>query len=69
VIGEPDAAMALCERALRRGAFAQAIRPPTVPEGTSRLRVVAMAAHEPSELRDAARTFGAAARDLAAAVS
>ena len=30
--------MALCERLLERGVFAQGIRPPTVPEGTSRLR-------------------------------
>ena len=37
--------MDLCERALRRGVFAQAIRPPTVPTGTSRLRLAAMATH------------------------
>ncbi len=39
---------------LRDGVFAQAIRPPTVPEGTSRLRVVATAAHDPADLRAAA---------------
>jgi 8-amino-7-oxononanoate synthase len=67
VVGEAHEAMALCQAALRRGAFAQAIRPPTVPEGTSRLRVVAMASHREDELRQAARTFAAAARELAGA--
>ncbi len=61
VVGDPEAAMALCEDALRHGAFAQAIRPPTVPEGTSRLRAVAMASHSEDELRTAARVLRAAA--------
>ena len=33
VIGEADLAMRICEAALARGVFAQAIRPPTVPAG------------------------------------
>ena len=64
LVGEPSRAMALCEEALQRGTFAQAIRPPTVPDGTSRLRAVAMACHEEADLRAAARTFAAAAREL-----
>jgi glycine C-acetyltransferase/8-amino-7-oxononanoate synthase len=67
VVGDPAAAMALCAEALRRGAFAQAIRPPTVPEGSSRLRVVSMATHRPDELRLAADAFAAAAVDSARA--
>ena len=58
VIGDPREAMAVCESALEAGVFAQAIRPPTVPDGTSRLRLVATAAHQPEELRDAARLLG-----------
>ncbi len=54
MVGDPHAAMDLCERALRRGVFAQAIRPPTVPDGTSRLRLVARADHTAAELREAA---------------
>jgi 8-amino-7-oxononanoate synthase len=54
LIGDPAAAMDACRAALERGVFAQAIRPPTVPEGTSRLRLVAMATHAEDDLRRAA---------------
>jgi 7-keto-8-aminopelargonate synthetase-like enzyme len=56
--------MELCERALERGVFAQGIRPPTVPEGSSRLRFTVMATHREAELRDAAGLVGAAAREM-----
>jgi glycine C-acetyltransferase/8-amino-7-oxononanoate synthase len=56
--------MALCERLLAEGVFAQAIRPPTVPPGTCRLRLTTMATHRIAHLRHAARQIGAAARDL-----
>jgi glycine C-acetyltransferase/8-amino-7-oxononanoate synthase len=63
VVGDSELAMVLCEKALRRGVFAQAIRPPTVPAGSSRLRLAAMATHSPAELRWAAGQLSAAARD------
>jgi len=63
-IGAAETTMELCERAIRRGVFAQGIRPPTVPEGSSRLRFTAMATHRPEELVGAAREVGAAAREL-----
>src|SRR6202012_5669486 len=63
-IGEAEPTMALCERALERGVFAQGIRPPTVPEGSCRLRFTVMSTHTPAELRAAAATVGAAAREL-----
>jgi 8-amino-7-oxononanoate synthase len=62
VVGEAGDAVRLCEAALERGVFAQAIRPPTVPEGTSRLRLAVMASHTGDELREAARVLAAAAR-------
>ncbi len=63
-IGEAKAAMALCEELLAAGVFAQGIRPPTVPEGSSRLRFSVMATHEERELRRAAALAGEAARGL-----
>jgi hypothetical protein len=53
--------MKICELAVERGVFAQAIRPPTVPDGTSRLRLALMASHTKAELRDAAQVLGRAA--------
>jgi 8-amino-7-oxononanoate synthase len=64
IVGEERAAMGLCEAALERGIFAQAIRPPTVAPGTSRLRLAVMATHTADELREAAGVLAVAARDL-----
>jgi len=64
IVGDPQRAMALCERALEGGVFAQAVRPPTVPAGSSRLRLTAMANHSAEELQLAARAIGGAAREL-----
>jgi glycine C-acetyltransferase/8-amino-7-oxononanoate synthase len=63
-VGDAEATMKLCELALERGVFAQGVRPPTVAEGTSRLRLTVMATHTEDELERAARTIGAAAREL-----
>jgi 8-amino-7-oxononanoate synthase len=62
VVGGERDAVALCQAAVEHGVFAQAIRPPSVPAGTARLRLTAMASHTPSELRRAARVLGEAAR-------
>jgi 8-amino-7-oxononanoate synthase len=64
VVGEADDAMALCERLLEAGIFAQAIRPPTVPPGTCRLRLTAMATHRLDDLRRAAKIIGGLWREL-----
>lgn len=64
MVGDAKRATALCERALEGGVFAQAIRPPTVPDGTSRLRLTVMANHRADELQKAARVIGKAAREL-----
>src|SRR3954469_16613704 len=55
VVGDADDAVRVCERALEKGIFAQAIRPPTVAEGSSRLRLAVMASHTRIELQEAAR--------------
>jgi glycine C-acetyltransferase/8-amino-7-oxononanoate synthase len=64
IIGDPEAALRLSELALEQGIFAQAIRPPTVPEGTSRLRLAAMASHRGAELVRAAKVLGDVASEL-----
>jgi len=61
VVGDARLAMELCERSLEGRVFAQAIRPPTVPDGTSRLRLAVMASHSREELREAARVLARAA--------
>jgi 8-amino-7-oxononanoate synthase len=45
VLGDERIALDASRRLRRRGYFARAIRPPTVPEGTSRLRVTLTAGH------------------------
>ncbi len=63
-VGEAERTMELCERVLERGVFAQGIRPPTVPEGSSRLRFTVMATHRVGELERAAKLVGGSAREL-----
>ena len=63
-VGDAGTAMNLCERILERGVFAQGIRPPTVPEGSSRLRFTVMSTHRREELERAAQLVGNAAREL-----
>jgi 8-amino-7-oxononanoate synthase len=69
VVGDAEAAVQASERALESGVFAQAIRPPTVPEGGSRLRLAVMASHTPEELREAARVLAKALPASARAVA
>jgi 8-amino-7-oxononanoate synthase len=45
VIGANDVAMQVAENLYERGIWVPAIRPPTVPGGTARLRVTLSAAH------------------------
>jgi glycine C-acetyltransferase len=62
-VGEAEATMELCELALEKGVFAQGIRPPTVAEGSCRLRLTAMATHRREDLVAAAHMVGVAARE------
>jgi glycine C-acetyltransferase/8-amino-7-oxononanoate synthase len=63
-VGDAARTMELCELILERGVFAQGIRPPTVPEGSSRLRFTVMATHRGGELQRAAKLVDTAAREL-----
>lgn len=62
VIGDATATMTVCEELLEQRVFAQGIRPPTVPTGTSRLRLTVSASHTPQELQRAAAAIGEVAR-------
>jgi len=50
VIGDNAHTMAVCERLLERGFYAQGIRHPSVPSGTARLRITPMATHTEAEI-------------------
>jgi 8-amino-7-oxononanoate synthase len=50
LLGGADAAVAASRRLLEHGFFVAAIRPPTVPDGSSRLRVALSAAHRDADV-------------------
>ena len=50
ILRSPEAAIAMGERLKRAGLWASAIRPPTVPIGTARLRLAFTAAHEDPDI-------------------
>lgn len=53
IIGAPNLAVAFSNRLMERNIFVSAIRPPTVPPGTSRLRISIMATHARDDLKQA----------------
>jgi len=59
-IGPAGETMSFAEDLLERGVLARGIRPPTVPEGTARIRATVMATHDNDDLREAAAAFAAA---------
>jgi len=50
LLGHAGAAVRASDKLLERGFFVAAIRPPTVPDGTSRLRVALSAAHRDADV-------------------
>ncbi len=50
IVGENDAAVALAKALWERGLWVPAIRPPTVPKGTARLRISVSAAHSEADI-------------------
>jgi 8-amino-7-oxononanoate synthase len=59
IIGDAGECMRFSERLVERGVFAQGIRPPTVPPGTSRLRITLMATHTGEQIERALEVFRA----------
>jgi len=64
LIGESRAAVLFAERLLENGIFAPAIRPPTVPKGTSRIRTTVMATQGADDLDEALEVLGKTARAM-----
>lgn len=64
IVGDARQTMSLAEAVLRRGVFAHGIRPPTVPEGTSRIRVTPMATHTGAQLERTLDAFAAAGKEV-----
>ncbi|MDF7761330.1 8-amino-7-oxononanoate synthase [Kosakonia cowanii] len=50
IVGDNRRALHLAQRLRQQGLFATAIRPPTVPPGTARLRLTLTAAHQPEDI-------------------
>jgi len=53
LIGEEDKAVEFSKTLLSQGVYVPAIRPPSVPRGTSRLRISLMATHSKEDLEEA----------------
>jgi 8-amino-7-oxononanoate synthase len=53
VIGEASTVMAVSRALFEHGVFVQGIRPPTVPAGTSRLRITPIATHSDAQIDQA----------------
>jgi 8-amino-7-oxononanoate synthase len=64
ILGDNRRALALADALLARGVLVQAIRPPTVPPGTARLRVTPMATHTAAQIDRALEAFADAARSV-----
>jgi 8-amino-7-oxononanoate synthase len=62
LVGDNRRTVAFADALLADGVLVQAIRPPTVPAGTARLRVTPMAIHTRTQLDRALDAFAAAAR-------
>jgi 8-amino-7-oxononanoate synthase len=58
MVGDAARALRISEAMLERGFLVAAIRPPTVPPGSSRLRITLSAAHEPAQVEQLLQALG-----------
>ncbi|MEK6744539.1 MAG: 8-amino-7-oxononanoate synthase [Nitrospirota bacterium] len=58
LVGSSDRALHASQKALAQGMFAIAIRPPTIPDGSARLRVTVLATHTEEDIAQAVRILG-----------
>ena len=65
ILNDPQLAMQMSRKLLERGIYIPAIRPPTVPKGTSRLRVTVTSEHLPNQLEVALEALKAVGEELA----
>ena len=63
ILGDPNMTMEIVQSLFNEGVFVQGIRPPTVPDGTSRLRITLMATHTKKQLDLSLRAFEKIAKD------
>ncbi len=64
LIGQAEKALAFAEQLLTQGVYAPAIRPPTVPDGSSRIRVTITAEHSPEQIDLALSAFERAGQSV-----
>lgn len=64
LVGEARRALALAKALLDEGVYVPAIRPPTVPEGTCRLRFTVTAAHKPEDIDRTVSALASATREM-----
>jgi glycine C-acetyltransferase/8-amino-7-oxononanoate synthase len=57
LIGDAAKALTFAEQLLARGVYAPAIRPPTVPDKTSRIRVTVTSEHTTEQIDEALHAF------------
>lgn len=65
IVGDNAAALALMAALDAQGLWVPAIRPPTVPAGTARLRITLSAAHSAQDVQRLVDGLALAARELA----
>ncbi|MCA9473095.1 MAG: 8-amino-7-oxononanoate synthase [Nitrospirales bacterium] len=64
ILRDPELATAFSANLLKRGLYAPAIRPPTVPKGTSRLRLTVTSEHSTEHINAALSAFATVKKEL-----